>query len=250
MTIGTEWDYVKRDEPSTPANLVMLSSQVIPLASQAAVYNGSTYLNNGVFNYGLSLYRANSGALVFNTGSWRFTFGLARLRNNQIDLSGPVDPIMQQGAINLLCDMGISSGTLMGVVQNGNPTLLVAPGSPAPAAAYGLTMTPSHYQTILKPEQEPIVRNAADGNDYTLATVFTSSVDGNMHGVRWYFSDTLPSQQVIGLLFSWGSETTGVELARVAFSNIQTGWCEALFSAPVAITANTKYVVAVWTRMP
>lgn len=247
LTVGGEWDYVKRDDPSTPHNIVSLSSQPLPLNGQAADYNGDAYVSGGVYSYGLSLYRANSGALVFNAGSWRFSYALSRVRNATIDLTTSVDPLIQQAMVNLLGDMGATPATLMTTVQNNDPIALVAPGSPASAAAYGLTQTPTYYQTIFRSDQEPSVRNAADGNQYTLATVFTSSSAGMAYGVRWFFSDTLPNQEVIGLLYSWSSETTGTELARVTFTGVQTGWCQALFSSPVALNVNTKYAVAVWT---
>ncbi len=247
MTIGAEWDYVKRDEPSTPTNLVRLSAQALPLGAQAAAYNGDTYLLNGMYRYGLSLYRANSGALVFNAGSWRFSYGLSRFRNGDLNLNDPVDPMLQQATINLLGDMGITPGTLMNAVQNNDTTLLVGPGAPASAADYGLVLAPVNYQTIFQADQEPTNRNAADGNAYTLSTVFSSTSSGAVHGVRWYFPDTLPSEEVIGLLYSWSGSGPGAELARVNFTNPQTGWCEAVFDSPVQITANTNYVVAVWT---
>lgn len=248
MTIGGEWDYVKRDEPSTPTNLVSLSAQRLPLDGQAAAYNGDTYIQKGVYTYGLSLYRANSGALVFNAGSWRFSFGLSRYRDSDLQSSQSVDPLIQQAMINLLGDMGVQPGTLISPTQNNDPIALVGPGSAATAAAYGLTITPTTYQTIFRSEQEPTTRNAADGYQYTVSTVFMSSNSGTVYGVRWYFPETLPNEDAIGLIYTWDSDTAGTELARVTFTNTQTGWCQALFSVPVAIQANTKYVVAVWTR--
>lgn len=65
--------------------------------------------------------------------------------------------------------------------------------------------------------------------------------------MRWYFPDTLPNGEVIGLLYSWSGGGPGTELARVTFTDVQTGWCQALFSTPVAVNTATKYVVAVWT---
>lgn len=249
-TIGHEWDYVKRDEPSTPKNLVMLSEQPIPMPAQASNYNGDGYQNGGIYKYGLSLFKNDtSDALVFNAGTWRYQWGISRLRGSNNDLNGTVDTAMQQSIINLLKDMGAAYTTLLDTVANNNPTPLVDPGSAATPADYGLTLAPPDYQHIFTPSQVPSnnLFNSADGNDYTFGTVFTSSTNGNVHGIKWYFPDDLPNDHVVGLLFSWTGNGTGTELARVTFKNTQSGWNQAEFSSPVAIAANAKYVAAVWT---
>jgi hypothetical protein len=250
-TIGYEWDYVKREEPTTPANLVMLSQQPIPLVSLASNYNGDSYAKDGIFKYGMSLYKDDtSGALVFNAGTWRFQWGLSRVRAGNLDLNGPIDITMQQAMINILKDMSLTATTLLDTAANIDPTPLVNPSSSATAADYGLTLTATNYQSLFAPSQIPTnnFSNNIDGsNDYTFGTVFSSSTTGKVHGIRWFFPDTLPNDHVVGLLYTWTNNSTGTELARVTFTNPQSGWNEAKFTTPVDITANTKYVAAVWT---
>jgi hypothetical protein len=146
-------------------------------------------------------------------------------------------------------DMGVSPGTLLDTAANGNATPLVSPGAAATPADYGLTISATNYQNIFKPEVVPSnnFSNGFDGNDYTFGTVFSSSANGQIHGVRWYFPDHLPNDHVVGLLYSWTDNSAGTELARVTFTNTQSGWNQATFSSPINITANTKYVAAVWT---
>ena len=249
-TVGAEWDYVKRDESSTPKNLVMLSEQPVSLTNQISNYNGDSYVNTSLHKYGLSLFKDDSSSsLVFNTGSWRYQWGISRQRGSQNDISGSVDVAQQQAIINILKDMGISHGILLDTLSNVDATPLVDPGAAATAADYGLTITPTTYQSIFASSQTPS-NNASsnfDGNDYTFGTVFTSSANGQVHGIKWFFPDHLPNDHVVGLLYSWTSNGVGAELARVTFTNTQSGWNQATFTSPINITANTKYVAAVWT---
>lgn len=247
FTIGTEWDYVKRDEPSTPQNLVMLSEQALPLQGLASDYNGHDYSESDVHKYGLSLYKANSGALVFNAGTWRYQIGASYYFMNSTDFGNPVDNMIQQSIINLLGDMGVSPTTLLTLLQNGGSTALVSPGAPATPADYGLTISPANYQSIFLPQSIPVSTNINDGVDYTMGTVFTADTSGKIYGIKWYFPDVLPDAEVIGLLYSWSSESSGTELARITFNQAQSGWNYALFSSPVTITANTKYVATIWS---
>ena len=246
-TIGNEWDYLKIEEPSTPKNTVRLSDQIIPISGQAATYNGATYSNSGVLRYGLNLYKASSGALVFSTGAWRFPYGLSHFRRNLADGNGAIDVTMQQATLNLIRDMGISPTTILSTTSNNDPTPLVDPSPAHTAAEYGLTVTDPGYKTIFGTAVPAVTDATNAGGDNVLGTVFTANANGRVYGIRWYFPETLPNRQVIALLYSWTNDTTGTELARATAINIQTGWNEVLFSSPVTIAQNTKYVAAVWT---
>lgn len=142
FTVGYEWDYLKTAETTTPANLVMLARRDITLTSQAASDNGDTYSGSGTFGWGVSLYRAASGALVFCAGSWRWTIALSRFRLSTLDANGAVDLAVQQATVNLLRDMGLPPVTLLDAVRN-NTTALVDPGAVQPASAYGLSSGPA-----------------------------------------------------------------------------------------------------------
>ena len=247
-TIGAEWDYLKTEEPSTPANLVMLSRQATQINSQRSDYYGATYGNNGTLFYGITLYKAPSGALVFNTGSWRFAWGLSRWRAAALDINGSVDVNMQQATINILGDFGHTPTTLLGAGNSASPAL-VAPGSKNTPGSYGLdaASTPD-YKSIFIPSLVPQATNSNDGTDYTLGTVFSADTNGQVYGARWLFPDNLPTQPVVATLYSWTSDTSGVQLASATFTDVQTGWNSVLFSSPVNITANTKYVITIWTH--
>ena len=246
-SVGLEWDYVKHEEPTTPTNLVMLTSQIMPLDGQTADYNGATYSESGIQRFGISLYQADSGAYVFNAGSWRYPSGISRFRRNTNDVNGTVSAVMQQGLINILKDFGVAPTTLLTTIQNQNNTALVDPGPAATAADYGFPVTaPTTYQNIFG-TTPPTLYTANDNTDYTLGTVFTAGVSGKIYGVRWHFPGVLPDTYAIGLLYSWTNDTSGTELARATFKNVTSGWNEVLFSSPVSISAGARYVAAVWT---
>jgi len=74
---------------------------------------------------------------------------------------------------------------------------------------------------------------------------FTSDVAGNVTGVRFYKGSTNTGTHIGNL---WSS--TGQLLATVTFANeTASGWQQATFSQPVAITAGTVYVVSYHTTV-
>lgn len=139
-SMGYELDYVKRDESTTPKNIVLLNDQDITLTGQAANDNGDTYTGNGTFTFGMSLYMAPSGAMVFCAGTWRWGWGISRFRGNGADVNGAVDATMQQATINLIKDLGVAPGALLDTVSNNNSTPLVDPGLARKPQDYGLSV--------------------------------------------------------------------------------------------------------------
>jgi hypothetical protein len=98
--------------------------------------------------------------------------------------------------------------------------------------------------------QTPGTTDANDGVGYTLCTLFSSAVDGQVTGIRWYFPSTLPSVAKGGLFQRSGAGDGGVhtELARATFLGPVAGtWNTVNFASPVNITAGTLYYAAVYT---
>ena len=74
----------------------------------------------------------------------------------------------------------------------------------------------------------------------TLGLKFYSEVPGQITGVRFYKGSRNTGTHLGAL---WAS--TGAKLASVTFSGeTASGWQQANFSSPVAITANTTYVIS------
>lgn len=98
--------------------------------------------------------------------------------------------------------------------------------------------------------QTPAVTDASDDTDYTLGTLWHSDVAGEALRCRWRFPTILPTQTVIGLIFRYTNESTGVELARANFVNPIAGqWnLSETFSSAVSIDPfPTRYIWAIWT---
>ena len=111
------------------------------------------------------------------------------------------------------------------VVFNTSPTV----GTAAPASLWAPTAVPD----------TPAVASAATAE---LGLTVMSDVPGYITGVRFYKgSNNLGTH--IGYLWS----SSGTMLAYVAFTNESaTGWQQANFASPVAIDANTAYVLSYW----
>src|SRR5450432_2131103 len=92
---------------------------------------------------------------------------------------------------------------------------------------------------------------AATDNDHNatvgqeLGVKFSSSVAGNITGIRFYKTSG-NSGTHIGELYS----AAGARLAQATFTNeTATGWQTVLFSSPVAITAGTTYTAAYFSSL-
>jgi hypothetical protein len=88
----------------------------------------------------------------------------------------------------------------------------------------------------------PANLQASDPNSVELGTAFQSSVAGQVTGVRFYKTPFDTSSAHTGTLWS----SSGTELATGTFTNeTASGWQALTFSSPVAIQANTTYIVSV-----
>lgn len=97
--------------------------------------------------------------------------------------------------------------------------------------------------SVFGPASVPALENANDPAAVTLGMRFRSDVDGYITGVRFY-KGSLNTGVHTGVLWT----NTGTSLASVTFaSESASGWQQADFGNPVAITANTTYVISYHT---
>jgi hypothetical protein len=102
------------------------------------------------------------------------------------------------------------------------------------------TSTSSSTSSIWSPTAVPGTVTESDSNAVELGVKFQSGLAGNVTGVRFYKG---PSNTGTHFGHLWTS--AGTLLATVTFLNeTATGWQQANFSTPVAIQANTTYVVS------
>lgn len=94
--------------------------------------------------------------------------------------------------------------------------------------------------TIWDASTTPAVASAADTDAIEVGVKFRADVNGYLTGIRFYKGATNTGTHV-GRLWS----PTGTLLATVTFTDeTATGWQQANFTTPVAITANTVYVAS------
>jgi N,N-dimethylformamidase beta subunit-like protein/Big-like domain-containing protein len=90
----------------------------------------------------MTLYRAPSGALVFNTATMQWSWGLDAIHDGA---ATPTDPSMQQATVNMLADMGVQPATLQaGLVAASKSTDATKPSSvinPVPLARVNQPVT-------------------------------------------------------------------------------------------------------------
>ncbi|MDQ1492746.1 MAG: hypothetical protein QOJ23_5260, partial [Actinomycetota bacterium] len=94
--------------------------------------------------------------------------------------------------------------------------------------------------TIWPSSAVPSVVTDSDAGSVELGVKFRASVDGTVTGVRFYKGPSNTGTHV-GRLWS----STGTQLATVNFSGeTASGWQQATFATPVAVTAGVTYVVS------
>ena len=71
---------------------------------------GTTY-GAGTVVHKITMYKAPSGALVFATGTYQWSWGLDA-NHDRSNLGSTTDPSMQQATVNLFADMGVQPVTL------------------------------------------------------------------------------------------------------------------------------------------
>jgi hypothetical protein len=94
--------------------------------------------------------------------------------------------------------------------------------------------------TVWSPSATPALVDSSDGTPVEVGMKFRTDIGGQVVGVRFYKAATNTGTHVGHL---WSS--TGTQLAAVTFSNeTSSGWQQASFSSPVAITSGTTYVIS------
>src|SRR5262249_39238707 len=113
------------------------------------------------------------------------------------------------------------------------------------AAAYTWSFTTGDGSVTIWSAAAIPSTTASDASAVELGVRFTSDVAGSVTGVRFYKSTTNTGTHVANL---WTN--TGTLLATATFSSESaSGWQQVSFGTPVAITANTTYVVSYHTNV-
>jgi hypothetical protein len=141
-TIGYESDE-DLDNAFRPQGLIRLSTTTGPAPEYLQDWGSQTAA--GTTTHHLTLYRANSGALVFGAGTIQWAWGLSQ--NHDGD-GAAADPRIQQATVNVLADMGATASTVMSglVASTGSsdtqgPTTTITSPISGTSLANGTTVT-------------------------------------------------------------------------------------------------------------
>jgi Domain of unknown function (DUF4082)/Bacterial Ig domain len=143
-TLGYEWDS-DIDNGDRPAGEIDMSKTCEDVAQ--LLLTPDEEIGPGNACNSLTLYRASSGALVFDAGTVQWSWGLF---SGDHDGDDPApDPAMQQATVNLLAMMGVQPATLMaGLVPAVTPHDTAPPTSTITSPTSGSSFTNGSAVTI------------------------------------------------------------------------------------------------------
>ena len=143
-TLGYEWNE-DLDNGSRPAGLVRLSSTTLDVEKRISDH-GTGYAP-GKATHSLTLYRHQSGAMVFSAGTIQWSWGLDATHDGE---PSEPDARMQQATVNLFADMGVQPATLrQGLVATTASTDTTAPTSRINSVANGSVLPTGVPVTVL-----------------------------------------------------------------------------------------------------
>ena len=167
--LGYEWDS-DLDNGFRPAGLIDLSSTTVNVP-ELLLNNGSIF-GPGTATHSLTLYRADSGALVFGAGTVQWSWGLATVHDG---VASSTDVVIQQATVNVLGEMGAQPATLQaGLSTSSPPGNRTPPASTITSVNNGLNIRTGYPVTV--------TGTAADSSGGVVAGVEVS-VDG---GKTWH----------------------------------------------------------------
>jgi hypothetical protein len=186
-TLGYEWDEAPNNGVQPPG-LMRLSRRTVA-GVETLLDFGNTY-GAGTATHSLTLYRHQSGALVFGAGTVQWSWGLD---NNHDRGSAAPDTRMRQATVNLFADMDVLPRTIQsGLVLTSPSTDTLAPTSTITSPADGASIASRSTVTISG--------TAIDDGGGVVSAVEVST-DG---GATWH-----PATGTSAWTFSWVANVNG-----------------------------------------
>ena len=193
-TLGYEWDE-DVDNGFRPPGEVDMSQTCEDVSQLLLTVNEDIGPGNACNS--LTLYRAASGALVFDAGTVQWAWGLES--DHDGDSQNPPDPAMQQATVNLLAMMGVQPATLESDLVPGT-----APADTAPPTS---TITsPSAGATFTNGSTVTITGTATDSGGGVVAGVEVSTNGGS----TWHPVTTMsPANTSVTWSYTWSAAGNG-----------------------------------------
>lgn len=160
--IGYEWDTAPNDA-NRPAGLILLSQTTLPWSGILTDQGNTTA--PGTATHSLSLYRDDSGALVFGAGTTFWSWGLSDKHASAPYGATIANATLQQFTVNLFADMGIQPGVADAILASQGLVRAIASLDSAAAVAQinDLPATLSALQAVT-------ISGTATDNDGNAAT--------------------------------------------------------------------------------
>lgn len=142
--VGDEVDYVNPSSITKPNNMINLCPSVRNYLGKGSNTNGTVYSSNtGDITLGFTLYRAESGALVFSTASWRGWLTVTRWQKGNYQSGSTPDANWQNALLAMMYDLGVELVAPKQMIPADTTLTDPSLGAPGPtrddiALAYGL----------------------------------------------------------------------------------------------------------------
>ena len=164
--------------------------------------------------------------------------------------TGPATGVAWSSSNTTVATITSSGGLATGIQASSSPVTITATAAHGVSGTASLTVGGGQNQFCLFMSSGCTVTlavpavNGNAGGSIELGMKFTSDEAGTINALRFYKSPLDSSTQHVGTLWS----STGTSLASVTFTGeTASGWQQATLTPPVAITANTVYVVSYHT---
>jgi hypothetical protein len=167
--LGYEWDS-DFENGFRPAGMINLSLSNIAVDTYLRDYG--TSVGPGNATHSLTMYRAESGALVFGAGTVFWSWGLSANHEGAVT---PTDKNVQQAMVNMFADMGIQPATL-------DASLILSTQSPDQVKPTSTITSPIVGASFLEGQHVTVTGTAQDFGGGIIAGVEVST-DG---GASWF----------------------------------------------------------------
>jgi N,N-dimethylformamidase beta subunit-like, C-terminal/Domain of unknown function (DUF4082)/Bacterial Ig-like domain/Bacterial Ig domain len=192
-TLGYEWDS-DVSNGFRPAGEIDMSKTTETVSQ--LLLDPRSDVGTGQATNSLTLYRAASGALVFDAGSVQWAWGLDSVHDG--DSNNPPSPAMQQATVNLLADMGAQPATM-------EPDLAPASASADHTPPMSTITSPAAGASFANGSTVTISGTATDSGGVVAGVEV--STDG---GATWHPVTTMsPADTSVTWSYTWPSAGSG-----------------------------------------
>jgi hypothetical protein len=221
--LGYEWDS-DVENGFRPAGLINMSLSTVSVETYLRDYG--TAIGSADVTHSLTMYRAESGALVFGAGTVFWSWGLD---SEHEGAATPTDPNVQQAMVNMFADMGIQPTTL-------DASLILATQSTDTAKPTATITSPTLGASFVEGQKVTIAGTAQDFGGGIIAGVEVS-VDG---GQSWWKATGRETWS-----YAWNVQASGTYtiLARAVDDSLNLGTP----SSGVQVTVNLPSTKGLWS---